>query len=438
MKDNTAAVHVQVPVEVASFLLNEKRTEIAKIELKQRINVLMVPNKTLETPNYRLERLKHDDPRLDNIEASYKMAEEIEDPTAVTRRSQEPTNKQKPVIKGVLPDAPAPMVVPKPEPARATPSESAGAAPIALVAAPSSGDSGFIRWIKGIFGVAASPPPSAAVADEPGAQGAANTGRSRGGSEPEARGGRDGERREERQGGSRRGGRGESRGARDGERSSGRSGERRGSERREPRAEGAGRDPRPSREGERRGSRGDRSDSRNLGTDIATSEAPISSAGGGDGQVPGGAQPRSRGGERRDRSEGRRERREGDGPLATDARSATPPPEEQTQSVGAQPDLVGQEQPQSPSDDQPDRRGRGRGRERGGRERRERDQRDPGVVAAGPVVEPDSGQAVSEGRVTRQDRPSAPAPAPAPARPRPRPRPNPATASRRCDRSSCL
>ena len=58
------------------FLLNEKRSEIAKIEMKQRINVLLVPNKTLETPNYRLERLKHDDPRLDNIEASYKMAEE--------------------------------------------------------------------------------------------------------------------------------------------------------------------------------------------------------------------------------------------------------------------------------------------------------------------------------------------------------------------------
>ena len=46
MKDNTAAVHVQVPVEVTSFLLNEKRTEITKIELKQRVTVLLVPNKT--------------------------------------------------------------------------------------------------------------------------------------------------------------------------------------------------------------------------------------------------------------------------------------------------------------------------------------------------------------------------------------------------------
>jgi len=102
LKDSTAAVFVQVPVEVASFLLNEKRTEITKIELKQRINVLLVPNKALDTPNYKLERLKHDDPRLDNLDVSYKLAEEIEDPTTVTRRSQEPTNKQTPVIKGVF------------------------------------------------------------------------------------------------------------------------------------------------------------------------------------------------------------------------------------------------------------------------------------------------------------------------------------------------
>ena len=113
MKDNTAAVHAQVPVEVASFLLNEKRPEIAKIELKQRIQVLLVPNKTLETPHYRLERLKHDDSRLDHLEASYKMADVVEDPTTVTRRSQEPTNRQTPVIKGVLPDAPLPQAAPR-------------------------------------------------------------------------------------------------------------------------------------------------------------------------------------------------------------------------------------------------------------------------------------------------------------------------------------
>ena len=54
LKDNTAAVHVQVPVEVTSFLLNEKRSEITKIELKQRVNVLLIPNPHIETPNYKL------------------------------------------------------------------------------------------------------------------------------------------------------------------------------------------------------------------------------------------------------------------------------------------------------------------------------------------------------------------------------------------------
>jgi ribonuclease E len=50
LKDNTSAVLAQVPVEVASFLLNEKRTEITKIELKQRISVLLVPNKSWTRP----------------------------------------------------------------------------------------------------------------------------------------------------------------------------------------------------------------------------------------------------------------------------------------------------------------------------------------------------------------------------------------------------
>jgi len=147
MKDNTAAVHAQVPVEVASFLLNEKRSEIAKIELQQRTHVMLIPNKGLETPNYKLERLKHDDPRLDNIQASYKMAEEIEDPTAVTRRSQEPTNKQTPVIKGVLPDLPAPHA----EPRAAKPEAAAPAAARRPSQAPAAAEKGFFGWLKNLF-----------------------------------------------------------------------------------------------------------------------------------------------------------------------------------------------------------------------------------------------------------------------------------------------
>ena len=211
LKDNTASVLCQVPVEVASFLLNEKRAEIAKIEIKQRINVLMVPNKTLETPNYKLERLKHDDPRLDNVEPSYKMAEEAEDAVAVTRRSQEPTNKQTPVIKGVLPDAPAPVAVPKPEvvkPAAAPAHTHARPAH----AKPAPAEKGFFGWLKQLFAPAPAAAPTPKPRDEAGKD-----------DKREGRPGRDGARRGEPRGegrpegrGDGRGGRGEGRGGRGG------------------------------------------------------------------------------------------------------------------------------------------------------------------------------------------------------------------------------
>jgi ribonuclease E len=167
MKDNTAAVHCQVPVEVASFLLNEKRAEISKIEAKQRVSVLMVPNKGLETPHYRLERLKHDDPRLDSLEASYQLAEEVEDSTRVTRRSQEPTNKQTPVIKGVLPDAPpAPQPRPQAQTTAGASSANGHASARHGSAAPASSqpavqEQGFFAWLKSLFGFGAKPVPVA-------------------------------------------------------------------------------------------------------------------------------------------------------------------------------------------------------------------------------------------------------------------------------------
>jgi ribonuclease E len=158
LKDQTASVLCQVPVEVASFLLNEKRTEIAKIELKQRINVLVVPNKSLETPNYKLERLKHDDPRLEHIEASYKMADDMDAATSVTRRSQEPTNKQTPVLKGVLPDAPAPQIAVK----AVTTSEPVDVVALPVVtpaptAAPAPSVKGFFAWLKDLFSAPSTP-----------------------------------------------------------------------------------------------------------------------------------------------------------------------------------------------------------------------------------------------------------------------------------------
>ena len=279
LKDSTAAVLVQVPVDVASFLLNEKRTEIAKIELKQRINVLMVPNKSLETPNYKLERLKHDDPRLDNIEASYKMAEEVEDPTAVTRRSQEPTNKQTPVIKGVLPDAPAPIVAPKPV---AQPQQAAKPAHHAVKPAAAPASSGFFGWLKSLFG--------AAPATEPVKTGDKKDERR------EGRGGRGGEGR----------GRGEGRG-----------GEGRSEGRPEGRGEGRGRGGRGGRggrdgegrgRGERQGQRGE-TDNKAVTTEVSTQGMEVGKTEQRQERAPRNGEQRGRG-ERAERGESRPEQGE--------------------------------------------------------------------------------------------------------------------------------
>ena len=153
MKDNTAAVHVQVPVEVTSFLLNEKRTEITKIELKQRVTVLLIPNPHLETPNYKLERLRQDDPRLENYRASYSMIDEPDEEVGITRREKSTKPKQEPVIKGVLPDQPAPPppAAPAPAPVVAAPPPPVRAPVPAAVAAEPAG-SGFFGWVKKLFG----------------------------------------------------------------------------------------------------------------------------------------------------------------------------------------------------------------------------------------------------------------------------------------------
>lgn len=110
LKENSASIHVQVPVDVASFLLNEKRSEVLKIETRQRISIILIPNKYLETPHYKLERIKHDDPRLDSIQASYNMAEQIETEIVYNKREKEEgkITRQEAMVKGITPSKPAP------------------------------------------------------------------------------------------------------------------------------------------------------------------------------------------------------------------------------------------------------------------------------------------------------------------------------------------
>jgi len=156
MKENTAAIHCQVPVEVTAFLLNEKRAEINKIESRFKVNVVLIPNKHLDTPHYKLERLRHDDVRLDDPRASWKMAEEaareLESETGYSKRAEEVKPKQEAAVKGITPEKPAPSAPARP-----------AAAPAPVAVTPASG--GFIGWLKNLFGMQPAAPAPAAPAE---------------------------------------------------------------------------------------------------------------------------------------------------------------------------------------------------------------------------------------------------------------------------------
>ena len=119
-KEGTGALHAQVPVDVATYVLNEKRGEIAKIEQRFKVPVVLIPNISLETPHYHIERLRLDDERLDDDLASYKRAEDLspiaDDPYALKsarEKEEQQRPKQVPVIKNILPRDVAPTHTPR-------------------------------------------------------------------------------------------------------------------------------------------------------------------------------------------------------------------------------------------------------------------------------------------------------------------------------------
>ena len=125
MKENTAAVHAQVPVDVATYLLNEKRSDITKMEARLKVNLLLIPNKHLETPHHHIERLRHDDPRLEEVKTSFELVEAPSTDAARQPREHEIKSRPEALVKGITPSQPAPVSTPAPAPAAAAPAPAA-------------------------------------------------------------------------------------------------------------------------------------------------------------------------------------------------------------------------------------------------------------------------------------------------------------------------
>jgi len=123
MKENTGAVHVQVPVEVGTYLLNEKRTDILNIEARHKVEILLIPNIHFETPRYTLARLRHDQlNQAEPIPPSYRMIDKpAEDVVPAGRAGNGKAERAQPMVQCITP--------PQPAPSHAAPAETVPARP---------------------------------------------------------------------------------------------------------------------------------------------------------------------------------------------------------------------------------------------------------------------------------------------------------------------
>jgi ribonuclease E len=107
-KERTAKVIAQLPVEVATFLLNEKRAWVQNLESSHEMQVVLVANPVLETPHYEVRRVRDDQTELpENVGVSYTLVDAAPEPEApqaiLERKAVEPA-----AIAVLKPSKPAP------------------------------------------------------------------------------------------------------------------------------------------------------------------------------------------------------------------------------------------------------------------------------------------------------------------------------------------
>lgn len=116
LKDNTEQVIAQVPVDVAAYLLNEKRQAVLKLEQRHKVQLLIIPNSRLETPHFEVSRFR-------SGEETDALSYELKTETPVEEYQPKPQQVTAPVEQPALQGFVAPTV-PAPAPVKAsTPAE---------------------------------------------------------------------------------------------------------------------------------------------------------------------------------------------------------------------------------------------------------------------------------------------------------------------------
>ena len=113
-KENSAEVRVIVPVDVATYLLNEKRSAISEIENREKVRVLVIASPSIETPHFEVQRLR-DSEVGDSDATSYKVSREVEADSAEEPEmiADKPVQIEQAAVKAVRPSKPAPQPKPK-------------------------------------------------------------------------------------------------------------------------------------------------------------------------------------------------------------------------------------------------------------------------------------------------------------------------------------
>jgi ribonuclease E len=161
-KERTGRVIAQVPVDVATYLMNEKREQLKQIEVRDRVSLVIVPNPHMLTPAYTLRRVRDDEKELpENSTVSYQIAEQpVLDDSHIGDRDKKPQGEV-PLVTGIT-AATAPMPVVEPAPVAPAPIEPvAAAAPV--VVQPGL----FVRLWRSLFGKGTPPAVPAEAAPVP-------------------------------------------------------------------------------------------------------------------------------------------------------------------------------------------------------------------------------------------------------------------------------
>ena len=154
-KERTGRVIAQVPVDVATYLMNEKRDWLNQIESRDKVSLVIVPNPHLQTPAYSLRRIRDDEKELpENSTVSYQLADQpTVDDSDIGTRDQKPQGEA-PLVPSLLAASAAPLI---PMPVPAAPAVAAAPVPIAVAR-----DGALLRFWKWMFGTRSATTPAEA------------------------------------------------------------------------------------------------------------------------------------------------------------------------------------------------------------------------------------------------------------------------------------